>query len=282
MSAFKRILVVLIALIFGTVLLLVVSFAMARQADTAVSAGSASESWELDADKIEQIDLTIELGRVNIVPVTGSTIKIDCKYPSRDYLDNRVKVVSDRDKENLSVRIASKRKAYFFGLIKDKACDITISLPESIVPSLSVKIQAGELSVDAVELQKLEIDGDIAEIEVNNPGAASLTAISIHNNIGNISAYLSNLPEKNHADFDAAVNVGNIDLHLETTEERGYELNCIYNIGKLDTSGKSSRGFGKNELIEVRGGKEAVYRMKTDLGALSIYEDSPVESQGDL
>lgn len=282
MSAFKRILVVLIALIFGTVLLLVVSFIMARQANIAVSAGTSFESWELVADKVEHIDLTIELGRVNIVPSAGSTIKIDCQYPARDYLDNRVKVVSDRDKDDLSVRIVSKRKAYFFGLIKDKACDITVSLPESIVPSLSVKIQAGELSIGAVELQKLDIDGDIAEIEINNPGAASLTAISIHNNIGNISAYLSNLPEKNHADFDAAVNIGNIDLHLETIKERGYELSCIYNIGKLETRGKSSRGFGKNELIEVRGGKEAVYRLKTDLGALSVYEDSPVQSQGDL
>lgn len=282
MSAFKRILVVLIALVFGTVLLLGVSFAVARQADPALSTSAAVESWELDASQVEHIDLTIELGRVNIVPIAGSTIKIECKYPSSDYLDNRVKVVSDRSDENLSVRITSKRKAYFFGLIKDKASDITISLPEEIIPSLSVKIQAGELSVGKVELKKLEIDGDIAEIEVNNPGTASLSAISIHNNIGNISAYLSNLPEKKHAAFDAAVNIGSIDLHLETTEEQGYELSCIYNIGMLDSKWKSSRGFGKSELIEVRGGKGAVYRLKTDLGGLSVYEDSPVDSQGDL
>lgn len=278
MSAFKKAVVFLAALLFGTLLLLVVSYTVSMRAES-VAAQTDGQSWEIDADGLKKIDLTIELGRVEIVAGTDDRITVNCVYPAKDYLDNQVKLLADRDKDVLYLRLNSKRKTYFFGMVKDKACDITITLPSDLVPALAVKIQAGELTVGQVELASLDIDGDIAEIEVNNPGVSRLKHIKVHNNVGNITAYLSNLPERTHTDFEAVVNIGDVDFHLETDDQSGYLLEYIYNIGALSTQNGIKRGLGKNGTITAGKKTEAFYYVKTDIGTIHVFEDQSPENE---
>ena len=273
MGSFKKALVVVFSLIFGTLLLLTVSLLMFQKSNSVVSTNASVENWLVAVNRVERIEMTIELGKVQIIPGDSEEIVVRCQYPTKDYLDNKVKMTTDRNEKTLHLQFASKRKSYFFGFIRDKACNITVEIPKNLIPELYVKIQAGELLINEIETKSLSIDGDIAEIEINDIGTSELQDITVHNNVGNIVAYLSNLPEKTHASFLADLNIGNIDLHLKMREERGYSAQYVYNIGSLTVQNKKNRGFGESQTVEVGTEPFASYQLKVDVGAIKVFED---------
>lgn len=273
MGSFKKALVVVFSLIFGTLLLLTVSLLMFQKSNSVVSTNASVENWSVAVNRVERIEMTIELGKVQIIPGDSEEIVVRCQYPTKDYLDNKVKMTTDRNEKTLHLQFASKRKSYFFGFIRDKACNITVEIPKNLIPELYVKIQAGELLINEIETKSLSIDGDIAEIEINDIGTSELQDITVHNNVGNIVAYLSNLPEKTHASFLADLNIGNIDLHLKMREERGYSAQYVYNIGSLTVQNKKNRGFGESQTVEVGIEPFASYQLKVDVGAIKVFED---------
>ena len=273
MSNWKKIGVILFSLIFGTIFMMAVSLVTVYLTGNAVSANTTTESHQIEAAGAKKIQLTVELGKVMLVPESSDKITIKCQYPAEGFLNNEVRVIEDRDHEELSVRLTSKQKIYFFGLIKDKSCNITIGIPINLYPILSIKQQAGTLTVDGPELTELAIDGDIAEIEIRDLGTQKLKKVSVRNNVGNVTAYLDNLADKTQADFEASVNIGLVDLHLKTEETRGYQLHYAYNIGKLSMQGKNNSGFGKSESLSFGSEQSAVYRLKTDVGEIRVFEE---------
>lgn len=273
MGSFKKALVVVFSLIFGTLLLLTVSLLMFQKSNSVVSTNASVENWSVAVNQVERIEMTIELGKVQIIPGDSEKIVVRCQYPTKDYLDNKVKMTTDRNEKTLHLQLSSTRKSYFFGFIRDKACNIAVEIPKNLIPELYVKIQAGELLINEIETKSLSIDGDIAEIEINDIGTSELQDIIIHNNVGGIVAYLSNLPEKTHASFSADLNIGNIDLHLKTREGRGYSAQYIYNIGALTVQNKKNRGFGGSQTAEVGTEQFASYQLKVDVGEIKVFED---------
>ncbi|MDD6237736.1 MAG: hypothetical protein PUB00_10240, partial [Clostridiales bacterium] len=115
MSSFKKALVVIFSLIFGTLLLLTVSFFTLQKSNSAVSANASVEDWSVEVNQIDKIEMTIELGKVKIVPGDAEQMIVRCQYPTKDYLDNKVKMTTDRNEKTLHLQFASKRKSYFFG-----------------------------------------------------------------------------------------------------------------------------------------------------------------------
>ena len=273
MSRWKKAGIFLFSLIFGTVFMMAVSLVTVHMTERSVSANAATEHHQVEAADIQKIQLTVELGKVTLVPEASDQLTVSCQYPSGGFLNNEVRVIEDRDNDELSLRLTSKQKIYFFGLIKDKACNITVGIPINLYPALNIKMQAGTLTVDGPELRELAIDGDIAEIELKNLGTQKLERILVHNNLGNITAYLENLEESTQSDFEASTNVGLIDLHLKTEGERGYRLQYIYNIGKLSMQGKSNSGFGKNDILTFQQNQYANYRLKADIGEIRVFEE---------
>lgn len=276
MGSFKKALVVIFSLIFGTLLLLTVSFLMFQKSNSTVSASASVEDWSVEVDQIDRIEMTIELGKVQIVPGDSEQILVRCQYPTKDYLDNKVKLTTDRNEKTLHLQLSSKRKSYFFGFIRDKACNITVEIPKNFIPELYVKIQAGELLINEIETTSLSIDGDVAEIEINDIGTSALQGITVHNNVGSIVAYLSNLSEKTHPSLLADLNIGNIELHLKMQEDRGYSAQYVYNIGALTVQNKKNRGFGESQSFVSGTEHFANYQIKVDVGEIKVFEDRQI------
>lgn len=273
MSNVKKLFIFLFSLVFGVIFAMAVSLAVAYFSDHAVAASAPPESSSIEADGVEHIQLTVELGKVRVVPGDDKEITIEYQYPPEGFLDNQLRIVSDRDGSDLSIRISSKQKMYFFGLIKDKACDITVSIPRDLLPALSIKMQAGTLTIDNPELKSLDIDGDIAEISILKLGTAALEEVTVNNNIGNITAYLDNFSGQTVKDFTASVNIGTVELHLRLDEKRGYRLDYAYNIGSFERKEERSFGVGKSASYETEEEQSALYQIKTDIGGIRVYED---------
>lgn len=275
MSNTKKILIILFSFLFGVVFVMAVSLFVIRFSGKAVSTGTLSESSSISGDGVEKIQLTVELGKVRLVPSETDEITVHCRYPSEDFLDNQLRIISDRDGSDLSIRINSKRRIYFFGLIKDKACEITVGIPEGLLPALEVKLLAGTLTVDGPALRSLDIDGDVCEINLLGLESAALEQVSVYNNIGNITAYLDLFSDRTVEKFTASVNIGLVELHLRMDEEgqQGYHLDYAYNIGTFEHKDEQVSGLGRSGSYETPESPAALYQVKTDIGGIRVYED---------
>ncbi len=282
MSFVKKICIVVFALVFGVIFTMAVSFAVSQQGEEAILTDLSAENSGFDAAGVRSIQLTVELGRVYITAGESDQITVECRYPAEDFLDNQVKVTADRDGETLDIRVSSKRRAYFFGLIKDKACDITVGIPQALLPALDIELKAGTLTVDGPALKTLSIDGDVAEIELKSFGEKPPEKVTVNNNVGNITAYLDNLPGKTLTDFQASVNIGVVDLHMRMDDTRGYQLEYAYNIGRLERKGGQEAGLGKRAVYTVGEEQQAYYRVKTDVGEIRVSEDRGYTEQAVL
>ena len=84
MGSFKKALVVVFSLIFGTLLLLTVSLLMFQKSNSVVSTNASVENWSVAVNQVERIEMTIELGKVQIIPGDSEKIVVRCQYPTKD------------------------------------------------------------------------------------------------------------------------------------------------------------------------------------------------------
>ncbi|MBY0755073.1 DUF4097 domain-containing protein [Clostridium sardiniense] len=216
----------------------------------------------INMDDSKKIDIEIDYGNIAIIPYDGKEMKVNINFDAEDTIvekvGNKVKIADKNINYNLDFRILEE---------SDKKRNVSIEVPRNFNGNLEFKCGAGVISIEELELNKIDIKGGAGKLDIKNIGFKDL---DLEQGVGEVNLNLDN--KSGNIDIEGGVGSTNVNIKEigGNIKIEGGVGGCIVDIPKnspikIDTE----TGIGGITIQETVSG-ESKYNLEVKSGVGSI------------
>lgn len=212
--------------------------------DDAKNYGDGSSESTVLGD-VTEVNIDMSLGEVVVVKGSQNSIEIT---------SNVKEITPQYSLENGCLKVWQKSNQRNVTPVNMEV-KVTVTVKDSL-KKLSGKLNLGDMSVDGVECDTMDIELDLGDLEISGGAAKDLTA---QNDLGNV--------ELHKVDFETAdvdCSLGNLEVEL-VGDYDDYNMDLTVSLGDLS--------IGKSDVTGHynTGGGEKTLKADVDMGDLEVY-----------